>query len=35
VFLVVDGHPTHRAKKVKRFVESTKGRLQLFLLPGY
>jgi len=35
VFLVVDGHPTHRAKKVKKFVESTNGRLQLFLLPGY
>ena len=35
VFLVVDGHPTHRAKKVTRFVESTNGRLQLFLLPGY
>ena len=35
VFLVVDGHPTHRAKKVTRFVESTNGQLQLFLLPGY
>lgn len=35
VFLVVDGHPTHRAKKVKQFVASTHGRLQLFTLPGY
>lgn len=35
VFLVVDGHPTHRAKKVKAFVESTDGRLQIFTLPGY
>jgi transposase len=35
VFLVVDGHPAHRAKKVTAFVESTQGRLRLFFLPGY
>jgi transposase len=35
VFLVVDGHPTHRAKKVKQFVASTDGRLAIFTLPGY
>jgi transposase len=35
VFLVVDGHPTHKAKKVKAFVETTDGRLRIFLLPGY
>lgn len=35
VFLVVDGHPAHRAKTVKTFVESTGGRLRLFFLPGY
>ena len=35
VFLVVDGHPVHRAAKVKRFVASTKGQLQLFFLPSY
>lgn len=35
VFLVVDGHPTHRSKKVKQFVASTGGQLQLFQLPGY
>lgn len=35
VFLIVDGHPTHKAKKVKAFVASTGGRLRLFLLPGY
>lgn len=33
VFLVVDGHPSHRAKMVKTFVESTQGRLRLFFLP--
>jgi transposase len=35
VFLVVDGHPSHRAKIVTQFVESTEGRLRLFFLPGY
>ena len=35
IFLVVDGHPSHRAEVVTRFVESTEGRLQLFFLPGY
>lgn len=35
VYLIVDGHPAHRAKKVTAFVASTRGRLQLFTLPGY
>lgn len=35
VYLIVDGHPAHRAKKVTRFIESTGGQLQLFFLPGY
>lgn len=35
VYLVVDGHPTHKAKKVKAFVESTHGRLKVFILPAY
>jgi transposase len=35
VFLIVDGHPTHRAVKVKKFVASTKGKLRLFFLPPY
>lgn len=34
IFLVVDAHPSHRAKIVTRFVESTEGRLRLFFLPG-
>jgi hypothetical protein len=33
VYLVVDGHPTHKAKAVKDFVASTDGRLKLFILP--
>ena len=35
VYLVVDGHPTHRSKAVKEFVASTEGRLRLFVLPAY
>lgn len=35
IFLIVDGHPTHRAKKVKKFVNETNGKLALFYLPGY
>ena len=35
VFLIVDGHPTHKAKCVREFVESQEGKLRLFLLPPY
>lgn len=35
IFLIVDGHPSHKAKKVQRFVESLQGQLRLFFLPPY
>jgi transposase len=35
VYLIVDGHPAHRAKRVKRYVESLAGKLRLFYLPPY
>lgn len=35
VFLIVDGHPSHRARKVTQYVASTEGWLRLFFLPGY
>jgi transposase len=36
VFLIVDGHPVHRAKKVSEFVEEkSDGRLSIFFLPPY
>jgi len=35
VFLILDGHPVHRSKAVKTFVDSTAGRLRLFFLPPY
>lgn len=35
IFLIVDGHPTHKAVKVRRFLETMEGRLELFYLPPY
>jgi len=35
VFLVLDGHPSHRAKIVKQYVDSLQGKLELHFLPGY
>lgn len=35
IFLIVDRGPAHIAKKTKAFVESLKGRLQLYYLPPY
>ena len=37
VFLIVDGHPAHRAKSVARFIETDaiKKRFRLFFLPPY
>lgn len=35
VFLVVDGHPAHKANRVKEYVQSLQGRLELHFLPPY
>lgn len=36
IFLIVDGHPVHKAKKVTEFVETkADGRLRIFFLPPY
>jgi transposase len=35
VYLVVDGHPAHRARATGEYVASTAGRLKLYFLPGY
>ena len=36
IFLIVDGHPVHKAKKVREFAENkTDGRLKIFFLPSY
>jgi transposase len=35
IFLIVDGHPAHKAKRVTNFVESVKASFRLFFLPPY
>jgi transposase len=35
IFLIVDGHPAHKARRVTDFVESVKDRFRLFFLPPY
>ena len=35
VFLIWDGHPVHKSKKVTEKVESYAGKLRLYFLPGY
>ena len=35
VFLIVDGHPSHKAGKVMKYVATVADRLRLFFLPPY
>ncbi len=35
IFLVIDGHPAHKAKLVNNYVGSLDGRLELHSLPAY
>lgn len=36
IFLIVDGHPVHRSKKVREFAENQAGgQLKIFFLPPY
>ena len=35
VFLIIDRHPVHRDRKVKRWAEQHKDRITIFFLPGY
>ena len=35
VFLIVDGHPAHKSKMVKEFLEKVGEKLRLFFLPPY
>lgn len=35
IFLIVDGHPAHKARKVAKFVETVRDRFRLFFLPPY
>jgi len=35
IFLIIDGHSAHKAKKTSKFVEENRDRLELFFLPPY
>lgn len=35
IFLILNGHPVHKSKRVKDYVASTNGGLRLFILPPY
>lgn len=35
VFLILDGHPVHKSKRVQEYVAATNGQLRLFILPPY
>jgi hypothetical protein len=34
VFLIVDGHPVHRARKVRGWVQAHAEEIEIFYLPG-
>ncbi len=33
--MIVDGHPAHRARIVRDYVQSLQGKLEIYFLPGY
>jgi len=35
VFVIWDGHPVHRSRAVKRWVQEHAGQIEMFFLPGY
>jgi len=35
VFLVVDGHSSHKSKKAKEWVQSMEGQIKIFYVPSY
>lgn len=35
VFLIADGHPAHKAKKVRAWLEANKKKVEMFFLPPY
>lgn len=35
ILLVVDGHPSHKAKKITQWIKQHQESLRLLLLPGY
>lgn len=35
IFLILDGHPVHKSKKVKAWIEANESKIRLFVLPAY
>ena len=35
IFLILDGHPVHKSKKVKAWIKANKSKIALYLLPAY
>lgn len=35
IFLIVDGHPSHKSRKVSQFLDTIRDRFRLFFLPPY
>ena len=35
IYLILDGHPVHKAKKVKEWIKANKSKICLWLLPAY
>lgn len=35
IFLILDGHPVHKSKKVKSWIAANASKVSLFLLPAY
>src|SRR5690606_23253407 len=35
IFLIVDGHPVHKSKAVKTWIQENGNKIEIFLLPAY
>ncbi|MFT4155309.1 transposase [Parafilimonas sp.] len=35
IFFVTDGHPAHKTKKLKAWLEESKSRIEVFFIPPY
>ena len=35
IFIIMDGHPVHKAKVIKEYIKGFNGKLEMYLLPPY
>ena len=35
IYLIIDGHPVHRSRKVRQWAEEQGNRIKIYFLPGY